>query len=75
MKAFAAARATRPYARPVVRPSCPHCNDVLFAATVSVHVHDTEVRHWWSCETCGHQFMTTASMVRRPETSFEVRLS
>lgn len=63
MKAFAAVRA-RPFSRPVVRPSCPHCNDVLFAATVSVHVHENDVRNWWSCETCGHQFMTTTSIAR-----------
>lgn len=64
MKALAAARVTAPYARPVVRPSCPHCNDVLFAATVSVHVHDDDIRHWWACETCGHEFMTTVSSTR-----------
>jgi len=63
MQTFAAVRA-RPFSRPVVRPSCPHCNDVLFAATVSVHVHDNDIRNWWSCETCGHQFMTTASIAR-----------
>ena len=55
MKAFAAARVTAPY----VCPSCPHCSDVLFAASVSVHVHDDDIRHWWACDTCGHEFMTT----------------
>ena len=75
MKAFAAARAARPYARPVVRPTCPHCKDVLFAATVSVHVHDNDIRHWWSCETCGHQFMTTVALARKTRTARELGLS
>jgi hypothetical protein len=74
MKAYAAAR-TAPYARSVVRPSCPHCKDVLFAATVSVHVHDNDIRHWWSCETCGHQFMTTVSPARDHERQLERQLS
>jgi hypothetical protein len=67
MKAYAVARTASPSVRPVVRPSCPHCRDILFAATVSVHVSDNDIRHWWSCDTCGHQFMTTVSLARETE--------
>jgi len=61
MKACAAARAL-PRSRPLARPNCPQCGDVLFAAAVSVHVHDNDIRHWWSCESCGHQFMTVVAL-------------
>lgn len=46
----------------IVRPRCPQCDDRQFASSVSVHVNETDVRHWWNCETCGHQFMTTVRM-------------
>jgi len=47
---------------------------VLFAADVSVHVHEHDIRHWWSCETCGHQFMTTVALppVRADEIELRV---
>jgi transcription elongation factor Elf1 len=39
-------------------PTCPQCNDVLFAAAASEHVSERHVRHVWSCESCGHVFAT-----------------
>jgi transcriptional regulator NrdR family protein len=38
---------------------CPQCQDLIIAATESQHVSTNEVRHWWACETCGHEFGTT----------------
>jgi transcription elongation factor Elf1 len=38
---------------------CPRCQDLIIAATKSQHVNPNEVRHWWVCETCGHEFCTT----------------
>ncbi len=64
MTAIAAFRGPAPYSRAGVRPVCPVCKDELFAATVSVHVHDDDIRNWWSCEKCGHQFMTIVSLPR-----------
>lgn len=58
MDASAAGRFTAPYKRRGVRPSCPHCSDILFAPSISVHVHDDDVRHWWTCDMCGYEFMT-----------------
>jgi RNase P subunit RPR2 len=57
----------------IVRPACPECAEQQFASTVSVHVASSEVRHWWSCENCGHEFMTVVklrkSKSRRPALS------
>jgi RNase P subunit RPR2 len=38
---------------------CPRCQDLIIAATQSQHVSVNEVRHWWTCESCGHEFRTT----------------
>ena len=56
-----AIRAQASDARRLVRPHCPECRDLLFAPAVSVHVNERDVRHWWSCDNCGHEFMTTAT--------------
>src|SRR5262249_35782913 len=43
----------------VSRLFCPQCKDLIIAATKSQHVSTHEVRHWWACEACGHEFRTT----------------
>ena len=55
------------YARRLPRPQCPHCHDLLFAPAVSVHVSERDVRHWWSCDNCGHEFMTSVKVAATPE--------
>lgn len=35
------------------RQCCPHCHDILVAPTYSEFVVGGEIRHYWSCETCG----------------------
>jgi len=50
----------------VSRLLCPQCQDLIIAATKSQHVSTHEVRHWWACEACGHEFRTT---VRGPSLS------
>jgi DNA-directed RNA polymerase subunit M/transcription elongation factor TFIIS len=47
---------------------CPQCQDLIIAATQSQHVSRNEIRHWWVCETCGHEFRTT---VRWPASAVE----
>jgi hypothetical protein len=32
---------------------------LIIAATQSQHVSVNEVRNWWACEACGHEFRTT----------------
>jgi hypothetical protein len=40
------------------RPSCPRCGDLLLAAESSEFVARGRVRHFWSCDSCGHAFLT-----------------
>jgi hypothetical protein len=46
-------------------PHCPSCNDLLLAAAESSYVSEREVRHFWSCDTCGHEFTTSAGLRSR----------
>jgi transcription elongation factor Elf1 len=46
----------------VALPSCPNCNDLLFAPAASEFVSKTRVRHIWSCDTCGHEFSTSVRL-------------
>jgi rubredoxin len=50
----------------VSRVLCPECQDLIIAATKSQHVSINEVWHWWACETCGHEFRTTARLQSSP---------
>ena len=34
---------------------CPHCNGSVIAPHCSKYVSEEQVRHFWSCEDCGHQ--------------------
>ena len=49
-----------------VRSFCPECHDLMVAATKSQHVNTDMVRHWWSCESCGHEFRTTVRLRALP---------
>ncbi len=62
MKNALSARSGKLEAARFVRPNCPQCDDQLFASSVSVHVNDNDIRHWWNCESCGHEFMTTVRL-------------
>jgi len=48
--------------RRVALPSCPKCNDLLFAPAASEFVSKTRVRHLWSCDACGHEFSTSVRL-------------
>jgi ribosomal protein S27AE len=47
----------------VSRLFCPQCQDLIVAATHSQHVGTDEIRHWWHCESCGHEFRTTVRLL------------
>jgi transcription elongation factor Elf1 len=55
-------------ARPGV--ACSECNDLLVAPKSSAYVSKHEVRHFWSCENCGHEIEMTVNprIKRRIET-------
>lgn len=49
-------------------PRCPRCGDTVLAPDISEHVSPRQVRHIWSCETCGKGFATSvdlSAVVRR----------
>jgi hypothetical protein len=58
----APACSTAPYR--ISRLFCPHCEDLIIAATRSEHVSGNEIHHWWVCEACGHEFRTTVRWLR-----------
>jgi len=45
-----------------VRAVCPRCDDVMVAPARSQHVKEDVIRHWWRCESCGHQFRTSVRL-------------
>lgn len=56
-------------ARRFAFPACPRCNDVLIAAAASEHVSEKQVRHLWSCDSCGHEFATSVRLPLPPRGS------
>ena len=44
------------------RPSCPHCGDIMFAATATEYVGRGHIRYFWSCESCNHEFETAVDI-------------
>jgi transcription elongation factor Elf1 len=62
--------------RRIALPSCPVCNDLLFAPAASEFVSQTRVRHMWSCEACGHEFTTSVRLTfSRSESASETALA
>jgi transcription elongation factor Elf1 len=41
--------------------ACTEGNDLLVAPTWSAYVSKCEVRHFWSCENCGHKIEMTVN--------------
>jgi len=35
--------------------TCTECNELVIAPRSSAHVSNHEVRHFWSCDYCGHE--------------------
>jgi hypothetical protein len=50
------------FRRYLERPSCPCCGDTLLAAEASALVARGHVRHSWSCDNCGHDFVTAVQL-------------
>jgi transcription elongation factor Elf1 len=48
--------------RRLALPSCPQCNDLLFASAAAEFVSKSRVRHVWSCDACGHEFATSVRL-------------
>jgi hypothetical protein len=41
------------------RPNCPRCGCVLLFAEESEFNLKGRIRHAWSCDDCGHEFVTS----------------
>ena len=49
------------------RPNCPRCGSVLLIAETSAFNLAGRIRHSWSCDDCGHAFVTSITLwPRRP---------
>jgi transcription elongation factor Elf1 len=55
------------FRRYLSNPSCPRCGNHLVAAETSEFLRDGQIRHSWSCESCGHDFQTAVTLAERPE--------
>ena len=40
-------------------PTCPYCREMLLAPEQSEFVDGGEVRHHWSCDSCGRNSQTS----------------
>jgi ribosomal protein S27AE len=47
------------------RPKCPDCGSVLFVAEHSAFNADGGIRHRWSCDECGNEFVTSITVLPR----------
>jgi ribosomal protein S27AE len=55
-------------ARLLPRAFCPRCGEAMFMAQASEFMEDGEIRHHWSCDACGEDFLTTVNVAQeRPE--------
>jgi ribosomal protein S27AE len=46
------------------RPDCPRCGSTLFVAEQSEFNLKGRIRHVWSCDDCGHEFVTSIRLWR-----------
>jgi predicted RNA-binding Zn-ribbon protein involved in translation (DUF1610 family) len=49
-------------ARTLGRPNCPRCGSVLLIAETSAFNLAGRIRHSWSCDDCGHAFVTSIAL-------------
>jgi len=73
MQARAEFRPTYPTSTPLSfsggagRMICPICADSMVAAEASAFVSDNVVGYLWTCDTCGHGFVTKHTLPDCPE--------
>lgn len=47
------------------RPKCPRCSSTLFVAEHSTFDPNGRIRHAWSCDDCGEEFVTSIRVLPR----------
>jgi hypothetical protein len=45
--------------------ACTECKDLLIAPEWSEHVSEDHVRHFWSCDNCGHSWATNTGAAQQ----------
>jgi hypothetical protein len=48
---------------------------MVIAPAVSVHVHQDDIRHWWSCDACGYEFMTAVTVANMRAEQYRARVA
>ena len=47
------------------RPKCPRCGSMLLVAEQSAFNLNGRIRHTWSCDDCGNEFVTSIRVLPR----------
>jgi len=42
--------------------TCTECKELVIAPKSSAHVSNHEVRHFWSCDNCGHEIEMSVNL-------------
>lgn len=50
------------FRRHLLQPACPRCGDMLTAATGAELAARGSIRNSWSCDSCGHDFVTAVRL-------------
>ncbi len=51
------------FKRYLASPACPYCKEMLLAPMLSELVDGVEIRHHWSCESCGGVSVTSLAVM------------
>ena len=54
-----------PSTRNLRRPHCPRCGSALLMAEESAFNLNGRIRHTWSCDDCGNEFVTSIRVLPR----------
>jgi ribosomal protein S27AE len=47
------------------KPKCPRCGSMVLVAEHSAFNFDGRIRHTWSCDDCGNEFVTSIRALPR----------
>jgi DNA-directed RNA polymerase subunit RPC12/RpoP len=53
--------------------ACTECNELVIAPALSEYVGSREIRHFWSCENCGHKIEMKVDLRISAETKLAKR--
>jgi transposase-like protein len=54
-----------PSAQDLSRPKCPRCGSILLVAEESAFNLQGRIRHAWTCDDCGNEFVTSIKLWSR----------